>query len=153
MIKKSKFAKFFPCHIYPLAIWYINYNGIVLNVLNHSARVSRQLASYLLKLFRIYIFTRGTKLGQFWLPKLVRGTNFGDQFWQQINFLITGLMKMTIYPLQSRFSTRGSHSHRAYRTVCDQDQNEIKGSTDTSFYTKSSDQAAHRKVRSSIHTL
>ena len=49
--------------------------------------------------------------------------------------------------------TRGNHSHRACRTICDRDQNEINGST--RFYTKSSnqgtfqigDQAAHRRVR------
>ena len=49
--------------------------------------------------------------------------------------------------------TRGNHSHSACRTICDRDQNEIKGST--RFCTKSSnqgmfqigDQAAHRRVR------
>ena len=35
---------------------------------------------------------------------------------------------VTIYIVITRVITRGSHSHRTCRTICDRDQNEIKRS-------------------------
>ena len=46
---------------------------------------------------------------------------------------------------------RGSHSHRACRTIYDLDQNEIKGSTSQFVHDQGAlqrgDQTAHRRVR------
>ena len=46
---------------------------------------------------------------------------------------------------------RGSHSHRASRTIYDLDQNEIKGSTSQVVHNQGTlqrgDQTAHRRVR------